>query len=94
MRLIQSQGGLALILLSVISTLSLTAEKRKRSQYIRIGLAFAAGVALCLITLLRYNADARGNYMASAWMVPTLCIVYFVCVVANHIRVQSKTKAH
>ncbi|KAF2203015.1 hypothetical protein GQ43DRAFT_412506 [Delitschia confertaspora ATCC 74209] len=86
-------GGLALILTSVLSMLSFTPEQRRALQYFRQGLNFLLGLGLCLLSTMKYT-DASGKYASSPWMIPTLCIVFFICLVVNHVRIGEKDKAH
>ncbi|KAF2267613.1 hypothetical protein CC78DRAFT_541554 [Lojkania enalia] len=86
-------AGFSLIFTTVIGFISLPAHKRRVSEYIRFAVNLVCGVGLCLVTLIKYNTVAQGNYLGSAWMVPTICIVLFVCVVVNHIRLP-KEKEH
>ncbi|KAF2274201.1 uncharacterized protein EI97DRAFT_422655 [Westerdykella ornata] len=87
-------GGLSLILTTLLGGLSLPARQRKPSQYIRLGINGSCGLGLCLISLIKFNKDHEANYLVSVWMIPTLCIVYFVCVLANHVRLPGKAKSH
>ena len=50
----------------------------------------ACGVGLCLVSLIKYNYEHKQAYLSGAWMIPTLCIVYFVCVVVAHVRLPGK----
>ncbi|KAF2647659.1 hypothetical protein K491DRAFT_723245 [Lophiostoma macrostomum CBS 122681] len=87
-------GGLALILITVMGFLSLPGSKRKPSEYARLGINGACGLGLTLISLLKYNANLEGNFLASTGMIPTLMAVYFLCVLANHVRIPGRNKAH
>ncbi|KAF2878548.1 hypothetical protein BDV95DRAFT_475710, partial [Massariosphaeria phaeospora] len=78
-------GGLSLIITTVLGFISLPVHQRTLSQRIRLGLNAFFGVGLCLISLLRYNMDLKVNYMSSDWMIPTICMIYFICVVINHV---------
>lgn len=86
-------GGFSLLLNAIIGLLSLPVHKRNLSGYIRLGINAAAGVGLCMTTLIRHNETALGNYMSSPWMIPTICIVMFICVLVNHVRLP-KRKVH
>ncbi|KAF2710708.1 hypothetical protein K504DRAFT_489740 [Pleomassaria siparia CBS 279.74] len=79
-------GGLALILNAFLGYLSLPAYKRTLSGYIRLAINFVAGIGLCMVTIIEVNEDSLATYMASAWIIPTVCITMFVCVLANHVR--------
>ncbi|PSN70736.1 hypothetical protein BS50DRAFT_267022 [Corynespora cassiicola Philippines] len=83
-------GGLSLILTTILGYISLPAHKRRPAEYVRLGINGTAGFALCLLVLIRYNPTNLQNYMGSAWMIPTICLVLFGCVVVNHIRRQGR----
>jgi hypothetical protein len=85
---------LSLILTAVLGGLSLPAHQKTASQFIRLGINVVCGVGLCLLSLLKFNSELGPNYMLSAWMVPTLCLVYFVNVIITHVRVPGKSKSH
>jgi hypothetical protein len=68
-------GGLALILTTFLGWLSLPAEQKKLSQYVRLGINGVFGIGLCLISTMKYNEDTKTNYMWSPWMIPTICIL-------------------
>ena len=91
---INAQGGLALLIITMLGFLSLPARERKISTYIRLGFNAICGLALCLIATIRFNETEKLNYLTSPWMIPTLCLVYFFCVVVNHVRIPGKSKAH
>jgi hypothetical protein len=88
-----SQGGFALIINAILGFLSLPKHKHTISNYIRLGINAAAGLGLCLVVLIKYNAQSLDNYMSSAWMIPTICLVMFICVLVNHVRLP-KRKVH
>ncbi|KAF2015331.1 hypothetical protein BU24DRAFT_450068 [Aaosphaeria arxii CBS 175.79] len=86
-------AGLSLLFITICGFLSLPKSGRRMSEYIRLGANAAFSVGLCLITLLRYNDTSLSNFMMSAWMIPLICIVYFLCVLGNHLRLPGK-KTH
>lgn len=43
------------------------------------------GVALPLVCLITTNLTAASNYIESSWMLPTLCIAFFVVLVITHL---------
>ena len=78
-----------------MALMALAPEQRKLSQYIRLGVTTALGVGLCLIpTMSAANNDVQLLYSTSPWMIPTLCIVYFLAVVAIHVKIPGKSKRH
>jgi hypothetical protein len=87
-------GGAALLLITALGALSLPAHQRKPSTYIRLGIQGLCGVGLCLISTLKYNWDLKSEYLGSAWMIPTICLVLFGCVIAQHVRLPGKDHTH
>lgn len=88
------QGGLALIITVVLGFLSLPPRERRAGTYARMAVTGVAGLGLCLIALVRFNYTLMYRYLGSAWMIPTICLTLFFCVLINHIRVPMKAKAH
>lgn len=88
------QGGLAILINTFIGGLSLPAHKRRPSEYIRLGVNGLCGLGLCLVSLIKYNWNLKLSYLESAWMIPCLVLTYFLCVIANHVRIPGKSKAH
>ena len=87
------QAGLALILITSLGVLSLPKNERRVSVYIRSAICAAFGVALCCISTIRYSEKEMYAYLGSAWMIPTICLTLFLCVVITHVRLP-KRKAH
>ncbi|KAF2003054.1 hypothetical protein P154DRAFT_487403 [Amniculicola lignicola CBS 123094] len=87
-------GGITLLIMTALGFFSLPASQRKVSSYIRLGFNAAVGIGMCLVSIIKTNEVHEQNYLISAWMIPTLCILLFLCVVANHIRLPFKSKAH
>ncbi|KAJ4287620.1 hypothetical protein N0V90_012323 [Kalmusia sp. IMI 367209] len=85
-------GGFSLIITTVLGFLSLPASQRRLSTYIRLGVNFVFGAGLCLLSTLKFNSNLQENYLSSAWMIPTVCLVYFICVVVNHIRMPRRKR--
>jgi hypothetical protein len=81
------------LITTLLGALSLPAHQRKPSTYIRLGINGICGLGLCLISLIKFNFDEKMNYLSSPWMIPTLCLVLFFCVVVNHVRLP-KRKTH
>jgi hypothetical protein len=55
---------------------------------VRLALTSAAGVGLCLVSLITYSETNMYNYLGSAWMIPTICLTLFFCVVINHVGIR------
>ncbi|KAE8852357.1 hypothetical protein HRS9122_02644 [Pyrenophora teres f. teres] len=84
--LVFDYAGLALTLMACIAFLSLQQEKRHLREYLRLLVMLVTGFTICLICLVGTNKKEQKMYMESAWMLPTICILFFLCVVARHIR--------
>jgi hypothetical protein len=48
------------------------------------------GIGLCLVSLIRFNQDSMYKFLGSAWMIPTICLTLFVCVISSHIGLPKK----
>ncbi|KAF2640764.1 hypothetical protein P280DRAFT_490167 [Massarina eburnea CBS 473.64] len=83
-------GGLSLVVIAILGYLSLPDSQRRLSQYIRLGINLFCGVGLSLVATLKYDWDLKANFLSSAWMIPTILLVYFVCVVGNHLGLPAK----
>ncbi|KAH7392951.1 hypothetical protein BKA66DRAFT_411624 [Pyrenochaeta sp. MPI-SDFR-AT-0127] len=86
-------GGLALILTTTLGFISLPKQERRVPAYARFAINAAAGLGLCLISTIRFNDASMYNFLGSAWMIPTICIVLFLCVVLTHVTLP-KRKVH
>ena len=73
----------------MIGFLSLEPRKRCKNAYLRLTVNAVSGVGLCLLPLIDTNPMIRDSYLRSSWMLPTICIVLFVSVVSNHLRIWS-----
>jgi uncharacterized integral membrane protein len=72
--------------MALIGFISLPASRRHKSEYMRLAVNAVCGLTLCLITLVNTNAVTQERYMESAWMLPVICILLFIDVVAIHAR--------
>ncbi|KAF2627106.1 hypothetical protein BU25DRAFT_411189 [Macroventuria anomochaeta] len=86
-------AGLALILITTLGFLSLPQHQRGMSTFVRSSICAVIGVALCCISAIRYSEKEMYAYLGSAWMIPTICLAMFICVVVSHVRLP-KRKAH
>lgn len=43
------------------------------------------GTGLALVSVIRFDTGAMYNYLGSAWMIPTICLTLFICVVVDHV---------
>ncbi|KAF1844808.1 uncharacterized protein K460DRAFT_283106 [Cucurbitaria berberidis CBS 394.84] len=78
-------GGLALVLTTLLGFISLPKQERRFPIYARLAINTAAGIGLCLISTIRYSDGSLYNFLGSAWIIPTICLVLFICVVLNHV---------
>ncbi|KAF1961254.1 hypothetical protein CC80DRAFT_488575 [Byssothecium circinans] len=86
-------GGFSLIIMAILGYLALPDSQRHLSHYIRLGVNFICGIGLALISTFKYDWDLKAKYLSSAWMIPTIVLVYFVCVVVNHLVLPSFRRA-
>ncbi|CAO2648353.1 Nn.00g076200.m01.CDS01 [Neocucurbitaria sp. VM-36] len=84
-------GGLGLILTTLLGFISLPKRDHRVPIYARLAINSAAGIALCLISTVRFNDGNLYNYLGSAWIIPTICLALFVCVVLNHVTLPKRT---
>lgn len=82
------------MLMAAIGIISLPASRRQRSEYIRLAVNGICGLVLCLITLVNTSAVTQERYLESAWMLPVICIITFVDILALHVRKSDKHKDH
>ncbi|KAH8712198.1 bacterial low temperature requirement A protein-domain-containing protein [Phaeosphaeriaceae sp. PMI808] len=87
-------GGLALILTSTLGYLALPVHHRRIGPSVRLAITGALGVALCLVALIRFNNHELTAFLGSSWMIPTICLVLFICVVIDQAGMPKKRKAH
>lgn len=78
------QGGLALILTATLGFLSLPHHQRRAGTIVRLAVTGTAGVGLALVSTIRFSEDNMLNYLGSSWMIPTICLTLFFCVVVDH----------
>lgn len=86
-------GGLALLVTTVLGFISLPKHERRVAQYVPLGVNALFGIGLCLVSVIRYSDNNMRAFLGSVWMVPTICLTLFFCVVINHIRLP-KRKTH
>ncbi|OAL55498.1 hypothetical protein IQ07DRAFT_607828 [Pyrenochaeta sp. DS3sAY3a] len=77
-------GGLSLILTTLLGYISLPPKDRRIAVYARLLINTALGTALCLVSVVRFSQNNLYYYLGSAWIIPTICLTLFVCVVVNH----------
>ncbi|KAH8641494.1 hypothetical protein IG631_04435 [Alternaria alternata] len=79
-------AGLAIVFMAIITFISLPDRKRHLRQYMRLLFSVILGLAICLICLVDTNKPSQKHYMESNWMLPTICIIFAVCVLVSHAR--------
>lgn len=82
-----------MILYSLIGGLSLTKPERRAGPIVRLAVTGALGLGLALVSVIRFDTADMNKYLGSAWMVPTICLTMFACVVIDHIGLPKK-KVH
>ncbi|OAL01689.1 hypothetical protein IQ06DRAFT_346314 [Phaeosphaeriaceae sp. SRC1lsM3a] len=78
-------GGLALILTATLGFLSLPHHQRRAGTIVRLAVTGTAGVGLALVSTIRFSENNMLNYLGSSWMIPTICLTLFFCVVVDHL---------
>ncbi|KAI4624491.1 hypothetical protein J4E83_004166 [Alternaria metachromatica] len=79
-------AGLALTFMAIIAFVSLPPVKRHLRQYVRLLTIVLIGFAVCLICLINTSKPSQKHYMESNWMLPTICLLFFFCVLVSHLR--------
>lgn len=54
-------------------------------NYVRTGLNMLLALGLCLVTLLGVNEAAMDTYDGTPWILPTICLTFFVVLIINHL---------
>ncbi|CAI6334022.1 unnamed protein product [Periconia digitata] len=85
-------GGLSLVVMAILGFLSLPPSQRINSQYVRLGINALCGFGLTFVAAVKYNPSLKAKYMSSSWMIPTILLVYFYCVVVNLVSRPRKMK--
>jgi hypothetical protein len=87
------QGGLALVLTACLGFLSLPKHHRRVGAIVRLAVTAVAGIGLCLVSLIEISEKNMYKYLGSAWMIPTICLTLFFCVVVDNVGLP-KRRAH
>jgi hypothetical protein len=69
---------------------SLTRHQRRAGNLVRLAITAGMGIGLCLVSLIRFSEESMYKFLGSAWMIPTICLTLFVCVVSSHIGLPKK----
>ena len=56
------------------------------AEYIRLAVTTLLGTGLALVATIRFNEDNELSFLASSWMIPTICLISFFAVVVTHIK--------
>ncbi|KAI0132380.1 hypothetical protein BJ170DRAFT_246355 [Xylariales sp. AK1849] len=77
-------AGLVLMLMTIMFVLT---KKHGWTLFIifRTALFFIMGLGLALIVLLASNEQYGLNYLLTPWLLPTICIVFFVVILLSHL---------
>ncbi|KAM0225389.1 hypothetical protein ACHAPA_000753 [Fusarium lateritium] len=78
-------AGISLILMVTLSVISRTRPWSKWA-IIRHSIFALLGVGTSLVACLRYNEEQATEFQVSAWMLPTITLVWVVVLVITHIR--------
>ncbi len=77
-------AGIVLFLMNLLFVVSRT-KKFTPFNYVRTGLNVLLALGLCLVTLLGVNETAMDNYNGTPWILPTICLTFFVVLIINHL---------
>jgi cell division protein FtsW (lipid II flippase) len=78
-------AGISLVLMVTLSIISRTRPWSKWA-IIRHAIFTLLGVGTSLVACLRYNEEQATKFQLSAWMLPTITLVWVVVLVMTHIR--------
>lgn len=82
--------GLVVILSCLIAALS--QRKKRRYQWVRLGLSTVVGVGLCLLAAMEASDGGPGaNFILSPWLLPTVALSLFIGE-SSHYAVKSTFK--
>jgi hypothetical protein len=72
--------------MAVIALVALPQEQRVRRECFRLFFHTVCGFAICLICLINTNKPNQKDYLESAWMLPTICLLFFSWVFIKHVQ--------
>ncbi|KAM0344253.1 hypothetical protein ACHAPU_007779 [Fusarium lateritium] len=78
-------AGISLILMVTLAIISRTRPWSKWA-IIRHTIFTLLGVGTSLVACLRYNEEKAANFQVSAWMLPTITLVWVIVLVLTHVR--------
>ncbi|KAI1073768.1 hypothetical protein F5B20DRAFT_494965 [Whalleya microplaca] len=79
-----TSAGLSLILMTLMHMI-VTKRRWTPLNCVRTGLFLLIGAGLALVCLVSLNFRKQWAYLDSPWLLPTLCIVFFVVLVLTHL---------
>jgi hypothetical protein len=77
---------MALTFMAVIALVALLSEQCVCREYFRLAWHTVCGFAICLICLINTNKPNQKSYLESAWMLSTICLLFFSCLFGKHVR--------
>ncbi|KAH8881009.1 hypothetical protein GQ53DRAFT_520559 [Thozetella sp. PMI_491] len=77
-------AGIVLLLMNLLYVVSRT-KRFTPFNYFRTTLNTLFAVGLCLVSLVNNNDDRAEAYESSPWMLPTICLVFFIVLIVNHL---------
>ncbi|KAH7160951.1 hypothetical protein EDB81DRAFT_332783 [Dactylonectria macrodidyma] len=78
-------AGVTLIIMTLLTIVARTKSWSKWGIF-RTGIFLALGVGLSLVSTIHFNQTAAYNYKNSPWLLPTICLVWFLVLAITHIR--------
>ncbi|KAI9689684.1 MAG: hypothetical protein M1820_010084 [Bogoriella megaspora] len=77
-------AGLTLMIMGVLGLIS--HHHKTTAGRIRSAVTLVIGLGICLLSIISVSDDTFGDYVGSAWVLPTLVLSFFVVVVVDNIR--------
>ena len=77
-------AGLVLMLMNLLFIIS-RMKRWSPFNIFRAVLNFLIGLGLALVSLIQLNDDDASQYQSTPWILPTLCLTFFVVLVINHL---------
>ncbi|KAI9158282.1 hypothetical protein HJFPF1_06274 [Paramyrothecium foliicola] len=78
-------AGIVLAFMTILS--AITRKTRwKTWPIIRTTINLLLSIGIGLVALLDYDVEKRDSYLASPWLLPTICITQFVMLMLTHVR--------
>ncbi len=77
-------GGIVLILMNTLSIISQLKPWNPFNVF-RAAVNYLLGLGLTLVSLVTINPDLANQFEITPWLLPTLCLTFFVVLALNHL---------